>query len=75
LLPAYHFQQLIDLFLLLQDTSFVRIHKSFLINIQHLKEYQKGEGGIVVMSNGKELEVSRRKKEYFVTYMKERFKY
>jgi two-component system, LytTR family, response regulator len=60
---------------LLQDTSFVRIHKSYLINIQQLKEYQKGEGGVVVMSNGKHLEVSRRKKEYFVSYMKEHFKY
>ncbi|NOT49912.1 MAG: response regulator transcription factor [Chitinophagaceae bacterium] len=66
---------LMDYESLLQDTSFIRIHKSFLINIQHLKEYQKGEGGIAIMSNGKHLDVSRRKKEHFINYMKQFFKY
>lgn len=66
---------LIDYETLLQDTSFIRIHKSYLINMQHLKEYLKGEGGSAVMSNGKVLEVSRRKKEYFVNYMKQFFKF
>ena len=66
---------LMDYELLLQDASFVRIHKSFLINIQHLKEYQKGEGGIAIMSNGKNLDVSRRKKDQFIGYMKQFFKY
>ena len=59
---------------LLQDTSFLRIHKSFLINLLHVREYQRGEGGIVVMSNGAELEVSRRKKEIFLAKVKEVFK-
>lgn len=66
---------LIDYETLLKDSCFVRIHKSYLINMQHLKEYLKGEGGSAVMSNGKELEVSRRKKEYFVNYMKQFFKF
>jgi two-component system, LytTR family, response regulator len=66
---------LIDYELLLQDANFVRIHKSYLINLNHLREYHKGEGGTVKMSNGKELDVSRRKKEFFVSYMKDHFKY
>lgn len=66
---------LIDYETILQDTTFVRIHKSWLINMKHIKEYQKGEGGFVIMSNGKELEVSRRKKEAFIRTMKETFKY
>jgi len=66
---------LMDYESLLQDASFVRIHKSYLINIQHLKEYQKGEGGTAIMSNGKHLDVSRRKKEHFIGYMKQFFKY
>ncbi len=66
---------LMDYESLLQDASFVRIHKSYLINIQHLKEYQKGEGGTAIMSNGKQLDVSRRKKEHFISYMKQFFKY
>ncbi|MBL7933610.1 MAG: response regulator transcription factor [Bacteroidia bacterium] len=64
-----------DYELLLADAFFSRIHKSWLINLKHLKEYRKGEGGLVIMSNMKELEVARRKKEFFMTEMKRYFKY
>lgn len=60
---------------LLQDTQFIRIHKSFLINLHHVKEYQRGEGGLVIMTDNAEIEVSRRKKEFFMTRMKELYKY
>jgi two-component system LytT family response regulator len=60
---------------LLAGTIFYRIHKSFLINLLHIKEYVRGEGGTVVMSNNMEIEVSRRKKEQFLTKVKESFKY
>ena len=60
---------------MLEDTSFFRIHKSFLINLRHVREYQRGEGGIVIMSNNAEIEVSRRKKEQFLLKIKEVFKY
>jgi two-component system, LytTR family, response regulator len=60
---------------LLAGTIFLRIHKSFLINLLHVKEYMRGEGGTVVMSNGMEIEVSRRKKEQFLVKVKEFFKY
>ncbi len=66
---------LMDYELMLQDSLFFRTHKSFLVNMKHIKEYQKGEGGFVIMSNGKQLEVSRRKKETFLAKMKEVFKY
>jgi two-component system, LytTR family, response regulator len=42
--------------------DFCRIHHSTIINLQHIHEYVKGEGGSVVMSDGKELDVSRRRK-------------
>lgn len=60
---------------MLQNTSFIRIHKSFLINLKHVREYQRGEGGIVIMSNNAEIEVSRRKKEQFMDKIKEIYKY
>jgi two-component system LytT family response regulator len=60
---------------LLAGTSFLRIHKSFLINLLHVKEYIRGEGGTVIMSTGMEIEVSRRKKEQFLAKVKESFKY
>jgi two-component system LytT family response regulator len=60
---------------LLADSGFVRIHKSFLVNLLHVKEYIRGEGGSVILSNGQEVEVSRRKKEFFMGKMKEFYKY
>lgn len=59
---------------LLTDAGFIRIHKSFLINLIHIKEYIRGEGGAVLLSNGKEVEVSRRKKDVFLQKMKEFYK-
>jgi len=47
---------------LLEDAGFVRIHKSILVNLLHVKEYLRGEGGSVILSNGHEVEVARRKK-------------
>jgi two-component system, LytTR family, response regulator len=61
--------------LLLQDSGFCRIHKSYLVNLIHVKEYQKGEGGVVILSNNIEVEVSRRKKESFINRMKEHYRF
>lgn len=66
---------LLDYELLLQDNSFIRVHKSNLINVNHVKQYIRGEGGSVILSNGMEIEVSRRKKEHFIEMMKTAFKY
>jgi two-component system, LytTR family, response regulator len=60
---------------LLEDAGFVRVHKSFLVNLLHVKEYVKGEGGSVILSNGKEIEVARRKKDIFIGKMKEFYKF
>lgn len=51
---------------LLAEHNFFRIHHSFLININEIKRYIKGDGGSVIMSNGDEVPVSRRKKEEFM---------
>jgi two-component system LytT family response regulator len=60
---------------LLEDSCFCRIHKSFLVNLSHIKEYLRGEGGSVLLTNDHEIEVSRRKKEIFITKMKVQFRY
>ncbi len=51
---------------LLSDYDFIRIHNSHLINLHHVKNYSKGEGGTVTMSDGSVVDVSRRKKEEFL---------
>lgn len=44
------------------DSDLIRIHKSAMINVKHIKEYSKGEPCVIQMRNGKEFEVARRKK-------------
>jgi two-component system LytT family response regulator len=60
---------------LLEDCNFVRIHKSYVVNLDHVTTYIKGEGGSVILSGGQEIEVSRRKKELLMSRMKEYYKY
>jgi two-component system LytT family response regulator len=51
---------------LLKDHHFFRAHNSFLINLNEVKKYIKGDGGSVIMSNGDEVFVSKRRKEEFL---------
>ncbi len=60
---------------LLSDAGFVRVHKSYVVNLYHVKEYLRGEGGSIILSNGQEVEVSRRKKDLFLGRMKEFYKF
>ncbi|MBO9636103.1 MAG: response regulator transcription factor [Chitinophagaceae bacterium] len=60
---------------MLSRSNFVRIHKSYLVNLSHVKEYLRGEGGSVVLSNNQEIEVSRRKKEIFLNEIKKYYRF
>ena len=60
---------------ILEGTTFLRVHRTYLINLQHISEYHRGEGGVVIMSNGAEIEISRRKKEQFLSTIKGVFRY
>jgi two-component system LytT family response regulator len=53
---------------LLPETNFMRIHDKFIINLSFIKEYIKGNGGDVVLENGKELPVATRRKEEFLSH-------
>lgn len=52
---------------LLTDHNFFRIHNSHLINLGAIKKYVRGEGGYVIMINDVSLDVSKRKKEAFLS--------
>jgi len=54
----------------LSSTSFVRVHKSYLVNVDEVTKYLKGKGGSVVLSNGKQIMVSASKKADFLSYFK-----
>src|SRR5258705_5903819 len=60
---------------ILNGTTFLRVHRTYLINLQHVTEYHRGEGGIIIMSNGTEVEISRRKKELFMSKVRGVFRY
>ena len=45
----------------LDNQLFFRVHKSYLINLFHLKELISKEGGYIIMTNGKEIPVARGK--------------
>lgn len=48
------------------NKNFYRIHHSFLINMNRVKEFQRHEGGYVMMENNIKLEVSQRKRKDFL---------
>lgn len=55
---------------LLTSYSFIRVHQSNMINLSHVRKYVRGDGGQVWMSDGAEIEVSRRKKDEVVEALK-----
>lgn len=51
----------------LNDKVFFRLHRSHIINMMHhLREFRRTDGGIVLMSDGTEIPVSRRKLPLFM---------
>ncbi len=48
---------------------FFRVHNSYFINLNHVIEYKKCEGGALIMSNHKHVSISRSKKEEFLVRM------
>ncbi len=48
---------------ILSDYNFLRIHKSHLINLKYVKNFTRSERGFVLMADGSEVPVSRRKRE------------
>ena len=51
---------------MLPDAIFYRVHHSFIINLNKIKSYQKGRGGMVVMEDDTSIEVSVRRREGFM---------
>lgn len=50
----------------LAGTDFYRIHHSFLINLSHVQKYVRGDGGYVLMTDGKAVSISRSKRQDFM---------
>ena len=50
----------------LGGNNFLRIHHHHLINLNRVKEFQRNDGGYVIMEDSKALEVSQRKRKDFL---------
>ncbi len=54
---------------LLAGQHFMRVHNSFLINLEEVKKYVKADGGYILMNNGDPISISRNKKDDFFKIM------
>jgi two-component system LytT family response regulator len=54
---------------LLPPNEFMRVHHHHLINLNHVVRYLKMDGGYAVMSDGSQIEISRRKKDEFLSVL------
>ncbi len=50
----------------LEERNFLRIHRQYLINLDHIKKYVRGEGNYVIMSNNQSIPVARNQKERLI---------
>ena len=48
------------------DYHFFRTHNSYIVNTNYMKKYVKADGGFLLLNNGKQVKVSRSKKEKLV---------
>lgn len=51
---------------MLADHSFLRVHNSYIVNLNAITRYVKGEGGYVVMTDGTNVDVSRSRKDFLL---------
>ncbi len=54
---------------LLNEYRFIRVHRSYLVNINKIKEYNKKQAG-VILENSQLIEVSRNRKEHLLENLK-----
>mgnify|MGYP001547952960 FL=1 len=55
---------------MLNPAKFYRVHKSHIINLNHLKEYLSEDGHFAVMDNGAQLPVARNRLSSFLSLLK-----
>ncbi len=48
---------------ILPEEHFFRAHHSHLVNLDHIRKYERGDGGTLVMSDGERIVVSRSRKQ------------
>ena len=52
---------------MLEEYSFARVHSSYLVNLQEVNKYVKGEGGYLVLNDGSNVNVSASRKKVLLS--------
>lgn len=50
----------------LEERNFLRVHRQYLVNLDHIKKYVRGEGNYLVLSNGDNVAVARNQKDRLI---------
>jgi len=49
----------------LEEEHFLRVHRQYIINLNHVKQFNRNEG-ILTMSNGQHIPIARNQKEHLI---------
>ena len=52
--------------MLADDGHFFRAHKTYLVNLEYIKSYHRGDGGEILLTNGKSILLSKHRKQEFL---------
>ena len=58
---------------ILKDYGFVRTHHSYLVNINHIKEITRQDGGLIILSDQSQVPLSTRRKTGVINALRNRF--
>lgn len=56
---------------MLEQFTFCRVHNSSLINLKYINEYSRSDGGMITMTDGVEISISRRRRDAFLQFFKQ----
>lgn len=71
--PLLVAKSLVEFEELLGDHGFIRVHKSHLVNLNHVTSISKNDGGTLNLSNGDSVLISRRRKDFVTESLKNLF--
>ncbi|MBW8327427.1 MAG: LytTR family DNA-binding domain-containing protein [Prolixibacteraceae bacterium] len=63
-------KSLIEFEELLAEYNFIRVHKTHLVNLNQVTSFTKNDGGVLFLSNGDSVAISRRRKEFVLEQLK-----
>ncbi len=50
----------------LEEMHFLRVHRQYIVNLNHIKQFYKGENMYIVMNNGEKIPVARSQKDNLI---------